>query len=115
MPRDLPIGNGSLLIGFDLNYDIRDIYYPNVGQENHTIGYPCRTGVWVDGQFAWFAGGGWQRRMEYGKDTLVTEVTLHHPGLELTLFCQDAVDFNRPLFVRRIHVTNHAEREREVR
>ena len=41
MPRDLPIGNGGLLIGFDLSYEIRDIYYPNVGQENHTMGCPA--------------------------------------------------------------------------
>jgi len=38
MPCDLSIGNGSLLINFDLAYDIRDIFYPNVGQENHTMG-----------------------------------------------------------------------------
>lgn len=115
MPRDLPIGNGGFLIGFDLRYDIRDIYYPNVGQENHTMGYPCRSGIWVDGQFAWFNDPRWQRRMGYGHDTLVTEVTLYHPDLLVTLFCQDAVDFNRPLLVRRFHVTNHAERAREVR
>lgn len=115
MPRDLPIGNGSLLIGFDLSYDIRDIYYPNVGQENHTMGHPCRTGIWVGGQFAWLSDPGWVRQMDYGRDTLVTEVTLHHPSLGVTLFCQDAVDFNRPLLIRRFHVTNHADREREVR
>ncbi|MCA1722690.1 MAG: glycoside hydrolase family 15 protein, partial [Thermomicrobia bacterium] len=115
MPRDLPIGNGSLLIGFDLSYEIRDIYYPNVGQENHTMGYPCRTGIWVDGQFAWFAEREWQRRMEYGKDTLVTEVTMYHPRLDVTLLCQDTVDFNRPLLIRRFHVTNHADRPRETR
>jgi glucoamylase len=34
--RDLPIGNGSLLVTFDRNYQLRDIYYPRVGQENHT-------------------------------------------------------------------------------
>ncbi len=115
MPRDLPIGNGGLLIGFDLSYELRDIYYPNVGQENHTMGYPCRTGIWVEGQFAWFTDREWQRRMEYGKETLVTEVTMYHPRLNVTLFCQDTVDFNRPILVRRCHVTNHADQPREVR
>ena len=115
MPRDLPIGNGGLLVGFDLSYEMRDIYYPNVGQENHTMGHPCRTGVWVDGQFAWLSDDSWQRRMDYGHDTLVTEVTLFHPRLGLTLFCQDAVDFDRPILIRRFHVTNHAPQPREVR
>jgi GH15 family glucan-1,4-alpha-glucosidase len=54
VPRDLPIGNGNLLINFDANYTIRDIYFPYVGQENHTLGDPCRTGLWVDGDFLFF-------------------------------------------------------------
>ena len=47
MPRDLPIGNGTLLVNFDDQYHLRDLYYPYVGSENHTLGYPCRFGVWV--------------------------------------------------------------------
>jgi len=53
MSRDLPVGNGALLINFDRNYQLRDIYYPRVGQENHTSGELNRFGVWVDGRFAW--------------------------------------------------------------
>jgi hypothetical protein len=41
MPRDLPIGNGSLLITFDAQYCLRDLYFPNVGHENNTLGHPC--------------------------------------------------------------------------
>ncbi len=37
MPRDLPIGNGSLLASVDQTYQIRDISWPHVGQENHTL------------------------------------------------------------------------------
>ncbi len=36
MPRDIPIGNGSLLVNFDQHYQLRDLYWPHVGQENHT-------------------------------------------------------------------------------
>jgi len=59
MPRDLPIGNGRVLVNFDKEYNIRDMYYPHVGQDNQTMGHPCRFGVWVDGQFAWI-GQYWQ-------------------------------------------------------
>ncbi len=42
MPRDLPIGNGSLLINFDSTGQIRDIYWPFVGQAPHIAGpAPC--------------------------------------------------------------------------
>ena len=52
MPRDIPVGNGSLLVNFDAHYQLRDIYWPYVGQENHTAGAPCRFGVWVDNTFS---------------------------------------------------------------
>jgi hypothetical protein len=29
MPRDLPLSNGSLLVPFDLEYRIRDVYFPH--------------------------------------------------------------------------------------
>ena len=38
MPRDLPIGNGNLMINFDHEYNVRDVYYPHVGQDNQTSG-----------------------------------------------------------------------------
>src|SRR5438067_1573419 len=33
MARDLPIGNGNLTVNFDHEYNIRDVYYPHVGQD----------------------------------------------------------------------------------
>jgi hypothetical protein len=35
MPRGLVIGNGRLQVNFDNQYGLRDLFYPNVGQENH--------------------------------------------------------------------------------
>ena len=115
MPRDIPVGNGSLLVNFDQAYQIRDIYWPYVGQENHTSGHPCRFGLWVDGQFSWLSAPGWSRSLAYDHDTLVTEATLYNPGLNLRLVCHDVVDFHENLYVRRIAVENLAEEQREVR
>jgi glucoamylase len=72
MPRDLPLGNGSLLVSFDGNYQWRDLYWPHVGQECHTTGHDCRFGVWVDGRFSWIVDPAWQREMAYRPGTLVT-------------------------------------------
>ena len=38
MPRDIPVGNGALLVNFDQAYQLCDLYWPHVGQENHTNG-----------------------------------------------------------------------------
>jgi NAD-dependent dihydropyrimidine dehydrogenase PreA subunit len=50
LPRDIPVGNGNLLVTHDQSYVLRDIYYPFVGRENHTDGLGFRFGVWVDGK-----------------------------------------------------------------
>jgi GH15 family glucan-1,4-alpha-glucosidase len=115
MPRDLPLGNGKLLVNFDKSYNLRDIYWPHVGQELHTNGDISHTGVWVDGQFSWLDAPEWQREMVYEPETLVTRVTLAHTGLQLGLTFHDCVDFARPIFLRRIEAVNRADRPREVR
>ncbi len=115
MPRDIPVGNGSLLVNFDQNYQLRDLYWPHVGQENHTQGHPFRFGVWVDDSFSWISDPAWQRSLRYEAHTLVTHVELRHPGLGLYLVCQDIVDFHENLYLRRLVVHNEAQGAREVR
>ena len=115
MPRDIPVGNGSLLVNFDQTYQLRDLYWPHVGQEDHSPGHPFRFGVWVGGQFRWIDHPGWQRSLDYAPDTLVTQVSLHHPELGVRVMCNDAVDFHENLYLRRLVVSNDADREREVR
>ena len=115
MPRDLPLGNGRLLIGFDSNYLIRDIYFPHVGRENQTDGAPCRFGVWADGMFAWVNAEGWHRDLGYIADTLVTKVRLVHADMKLQITCYDAVDFHEDVLVRRFVVENLSDQPRDVR
>jgi GH15 family glucan-1,4-alpha-glucosidase len=115
VPRDLPLSNGRLLANFDPSYNLRDLYWPHVGYRNHTDGHVNHTGIWVDGAFSWFNDDNWQRDLLYERETLVTRVTLQHPQLQLTVVFNDAVDFDRDLFIRRAEVTNGADHPREVR
>jgi GH15 family glucan-1,4-alpha-glucosidase len=115
MPRDVPVGNGSMLITFDSIYQLRDIYFPYVGSENHSPGDSNRTGIWIDGTFAWLSDDAWSRTIEYESDSIVTRIVLEHPGLQVRLVCNDTVDFDRTIFFRRFVVTNLAEHPREIR
>ena len=122
VPRDIPVGNGSLLVNFDQDYQLRDLYWLRVGQENHTSGHPSRFGVWVDGSLAWVADRGWERTLDYGTPdqqsdsaTLVTRVRLVHRALGLELICRDLVDFHDDLYLRQVDVRNLLERPRQVR
>jgi glucoamylase len=115
MPRDLPLGNGTLLVNFDSTYTLRDVYYPNVGLENHTDGHRCRMGVWAGGQFAWIDADGWSRELLYAEETLATNVTLTHEGMGLSLHCADAVDFHENVLARHFTLRDLHGRDREVR
>ena len=115
LPRDLPIGNGSLLANFDHTCQIRDIYWPHIGQENHTSGRVCRLGIWVNGHFSWLGEDRWQRKMRYGKDSTVTEVKLENFDLGIRLQMRDGVDFHENLLVRQVTVENMTDKQLDVR
>ena len=114
MPRDIPVSNGNLLVTFDLNYRIRDIYFPWIGEENHTRGQEFRLGVWADGEFSWM-GVEWEHDLRYRDDSLVTAVRLTNAALGLELRCHDAVDIQLNVYLRRIEVRDLAGRDRDVR
>lgn len=115
MPRDLPIGNGRLLLAFDRTYTLRDVYYPRVGQENHTQGRLNRFGVWCDGEFAWLSDEGWVRELRYEEGTLVTDVRLRHLRLGLSFHICDAVGLEDDLWIRKVTVRDERGTARQVR
>jgi GH15 family glucan-1,4-alpha-glucosidase len=115
MPRDLPIGNGNLMVNFDHEYNIRDVYYPHVGQDNQTNGDVSFFGVWCDGKFAWIGDPAWEKTLDYDGDSLVTRVEAHSPSLQLDMVINDTVDFDRDVLIRRVELRDLAGRKREVR
>ena len=115
MPRDIPVGNGSLLVAFDEFYQIRDIYFPYVGKENHSEGHPFRFGVWVAGAFSWVSDAAWTRELRYVPETLVTEVRLLNEELGIEIVSNDAVDVSENVFVRRLRVRNLRDKPCEAR
>ncbi len=114
--RDIPVGNGSLLVTFDDKYQIRDIYYPHVGQENHTEGFPFRFGVWADGEFSWvFDDDDWERELKYLPETLVTDVRLVNKKIGVEIVCNDTVLSHENVFLRKIKVKNLSDKMKEFR
>lgn len=113
--RDIPVGNGSLLVNFDDKYQIRDIYFPHVGQENHTEGFPFRFGVWASGEFSWVYSDDWTRTLHYLPETLVTDVTLVNEKLNVEIVSNDTVASHENIFLRKMRITNRASKSRELR
>jgi GH15 family glucan-1,4-alpha-glucosidase len=115
MARDLPIGNGNVLINYDVNYNIRDVYYPHVGQENQGSGYPSHFGVWTADGFFWIDNPEAARQTGYLQDTLVTNTVIRHERLGIQLTLQDGVTPNENIFLRKIKLNSSRDVEREVK
>jgi glucoamylase len=114
MPRDLPIGNGSLLVAFDAHYRISDFYFPRVGMENHAGG-KFRMALWCDGALHPTDDLPWHRTLDYLRDTLVTDVLLQNDAIGVRIRCYDAVDPDANVFVRKIVVRNLRDDARSMK
>lgn len=115
MPRALTIGNGSMLVNFDEHYRIRDLYFPNVGADNHLSARPSRVGVWVADQFSWLGDTGWELAPAFQECSLVTRARAFHPQLNVEIQFTDCLDFVRNLLIRKLHVKNTGDIAREIR
>ncbi len=101
-------------MNFDNNLNIRDMYFPFVGMENHVSGHFCRFGVWVDGRFSW-VDDSWSKKFNYKEESLVTNVSLINPDLLVELKIEDGVHHFHDIFLRKVKIRNATETEREVR
>ncbi|MDW7650240.1 MAG: glycoside hydrolase family 15 protein [Bacillota bacterium] len=115
MTRPIVLGNGQLLVNIDASLNIRDLYFPYVGQENHVGGHYCSFGVWSDDRFSWCYEPQWEKKLAYKKDSLVSDVTATNKAMGLTLEINDAVHFTDNIYLKKINVKNLQTHYREVR
>ena len=116
MPRSIVLGNGNILIGFDNRAQVRDIYFPYVGLENHTGGHlKHRVGIWVDGHLSWLSDHSWDIQITCNNDALVSEVHAVNKNLKVELNFSDLVYNEKNIFIRKVVIKNNSDREREIK
>lgn len=115
MPRSLVFGNQSTLICFDKDYNIRDLYYPHVGMDNHINGHKCRFGVWVDDNFSWIESDQWEKRLNYLEESLVGYSSFENPSLKTKIKIKECVYHKKNIFIRFIEIENKSNKDREYR
>ena len=106
MPRAYVLGNGTVLATFDERAQLRDLYYPHVGMEDHTtFGNVHRTGVFVQGRgFAWLDDPSWEIVPGYRLETMVSRSTLRNAKLGVEMIAEDIVHPVHNLLLRRFTV-----------
>ncbi len=115
MPKEIVLGNGNLSLCMDKHGYIRDLYYPYVGQENHVRGHRNRVGIWVNGRISWLEEPSWEIRLDYKRDTLVTDIRALNRELAVEVIMNDAVHHEENIFIRRVVIKNLDSRERDIR
>jgi GH15 family glucan-1,4-alpha-glucosidase len=113
MPRSLVLANGSLLVNFDQAYQLRDVYYPHIAAENHTLGGTSRLGLWIDGNFSWLSD--WPLDLRYEPDSLTTDVRGTRADLGVEIQIHDGIDFDSNVLIRQIILRNLSAEGRRVR
>ena len=86
----------SLLATFDEYLQLRDLYFPFIGEEDHTTyDHKHRVGFFVEGRgFSWLDDGNWDALPQYAADTLVGTSRLINRKLGISI---EAGDFVHPV------------------
>lgn len=116
MARSMILGNGNTCVCLDKFGQVRDFYYPYVGQENH-VGQSQmhKLGVFVDSHMHWLDNGGWRARINFENKTMVSKTVAHNDAARLELQSTDIVYNEKNIFLRKLVLTNKDERSREVK
>lgn len=119
MARAVTVGNGSLLVGLDYRGQVRDLYYPFVGESNHVSGasgnFVHRIGVFVDGMMSWFDQPDWVITIGADDHTGVGSMVAKNERLQVTVVSKDAVHNEQNVFLRNFTVTNDSDRARVIK
>lgn len=119
MARAVTIGNGNLLVGLDTRGQVRDLYYPYVGEANHVSGasgnYVHRIGVFVDGQISWLDDPSWKVTAGLEENTCVGSLFAENQTLGIALASRDVVHNEHDVFIRHFTIHNHRSEARTIK
>ncbi|MGZ6005675.1 MAG: glycoside hydrolase family 15 protein, partial [Candidatus Saccharimonadales bacterium] len=117
MGRPVMLGNGGLTIGLNEQGLVNDFYYPYVGLDNlcNARNLNHKIGLWVDGEFSWVDSEGWDIKVDFETDAMVSTITMTNSRLLVELSFQDFVDFEFNCFARLINISNKADKKRDIR
>jgi len=118
MARALTVGNGNLLVGLDYRGQVRDLYFPYVGQTNHVSGasgsYVHRIGAFIDEQMYWFDDPSWTVLVGLPENGLTGGFVAEHTS-GIVIKSDDEVHNEKNVFLRRMTVTNTTKETKSIK
>ncbi len=112
MPRHAITGNGNMLLNYEHDMTIREVYYPHVGMHSQTGNTGHRTYLWCGGRA--FSLSELNPRTCYEQDSTVlrSEALARDAGIQLSL--RDAVHFERNVWCRCLSLKNESPATQNV-
>jgi GH15 family glucan-1,4-alpha-glucosidase len=117
MGRPVMLSNGQMMVGLNELGLVNDFYYPYVGLDNLTNARSMhhKIGVWANGKFSWVDETGWDIKVDFDNEALVSIVSMSSASLGVLLQFNDFVDNKNNAFIRRISVTNTSDGPSDIR
>lgn len=116
MSKSLSLGNGNILVCMDNHAQVRDLYFPYVGLENHVGGhFTHRLGVYAENQLNWFEHPNWEVRVGSSDESMVGETVAVNRALGVTLNITDVVYNEKNIFLREVQITNDSNNKRTIK
>lgn len=119
MARLVTIGNGNMLVGLDGRGQVRDMYFPYVGEANHVSGasgsFVHRIGVYVDDKISWLDDPSWRVTNSLEEGSCIGSLFAENLELGISISSRDAVHNERNAFLRHFTVHNHHKETRKIK
>ncbi len=113
---EIVLGNGKTLIGIDKNAELRDLYFPFVGLENHVGGnFRHRVGVFAEGKMSWLSDSAWKIDMSSGRETMSGEIIALNEDIGVEIRFEDVLYNEKNIFMRQVKVKNLWDYKREIK
>ena len=113
---NIVLGNGKTLIGIDSHAQLRDLYFPFVGLENHVGGnFKHRIGIFIDGVTSWLSDDEWKMDMQSGFETMSGETKAINEKMGVELGFEDVLYNEKNIFFRQVTVKNLWAQKRQIK
>lgn len=110
------LGNGNALVCLDKFGQVRDFYFPYIGQENHIGSNQMhKIGVYVDDKMHWIDGGGWNVDIRFERHSMVSKMTANNEKAKISILSNDIIYNEKNIFLRKIVLTNNDSKVRNIR
>jgi len=114
LARAFVVGNGSVLATADRSGSLRELYVPSISPGHQLLRRPARVGLLLDGALHWIDDS-FSSRLGEGGDAPIVDLALTSDELEIEVWQETYVDVLLDAVVRRVQVTNRADRTRDLR